>query len=291
MKKYFLIAILFSLTLGCGMFEDKDQAAKERDSLMKLLDNKDQTINDFMASLNEIQTNLDSVKMLEGMISTSTKTNVEMGQSQKDKVNDDVVAIYRIMMKNKQMMKALNRKMKKANVKIAELEKLIANMTKQIAAKDAQIEDLKNQLAKSVLDVNNLNQEIKQMSANLDSLHTKTKEKEKVIEQKTSELNTVYYVYGTKKELTNQKILAKEGGFVGIGGSQKLSETFNKDYFTKIDLTRTTAIPIFSKKAKVITNHPPASYYFSGKDKIDSLIIKAPKDFWSVSKYLVIVVE
>ncbi|HNV95212.1 MAG TPA: hypothetical protein PKG63_01960, partial [Bacteroidales bacterium] len=113
-----------------------------------------------------------------------------------------------------------------------------------------------------------------------------------VIAQKTEELNTAFYVIGSKKELMENKIITKEGGFVGIGKIEKLREDFNKDYFTKIDITSLNEISINASKAKIITSHPNGSYKIemNGK-KVDKITIIDKKTFWSVSKYLVIVIE
>ena len=109
--------------------------------------------------------------------------------------------------------------------------------------------------------------------------------------QKTEELNTAFYAFGTSKELVKQGVLTKEGGFIGIGKAAKLKDDFNKSYFTKVDITKVLSISILAKKAKLITSHPASSYKFVGEGKVDKLEITDSKEFWSVSKYLVIVVE
>jgi hypothetical protein len=71
----------------------------------------------------------------------------------------------------------------------------------------------------------------------------------------------------------------------------KLMENFNKDYFKVVDIRSLRSVPLFTKKAQLITSHPASSYFFAGKDRIDSLVIKNQSDFWSVSRYLVIMIE
>ena len=96
----------------------------------------------------------------------------------------------------------------------------------------------------------------------------------------------------TSKELIAQGVLTKEGGFIGIGKAEKLKEDFNKNYFTQIDITESMSIPLACKKAKLITTHPSGSYKFDGPEgKIEKLTITNSEEFWSVSKYLVVVVE
>ena len=97
-------------------------------------------------------------------------------------------------------------------------------------------------------------------------------------------LNTAWYVFGTKKELTAQNIV-KRGDLVK-------GTDFNKDYFTQIDLRVTKVIRLYSKSAKLLTNHPAGSYSLD-KDAQGQYTLRVldPQKFWSVSKYLVIVVK
>jgi hypothetical protein len=105
-------------------------------------------------------------------------------------------------------------------------------------------------------------------------------------------LNTAYYAFGTSKELIKNNVLTKEGGFIGMGKTAKMKEDFNKAYFTKVDASTTNEIVLGAKKAKLITTHPSGSYKIEGADgKAEKLVILNSDDFWSASKYLVIVVE
>ena len=106
------------------------------------------------------------------------------------------------------------------------------------------------------------------------------------------ELNTAYYCYGSAKELKEQGVISKKGGFIGIGKTAKLSDNFNKEYFTKVDVSIINHIDIISKKVKVVTNHPSESYKIEGENgSVEKLVILDSDAFWSASKYLVMVVE
>ena len=101
--------------------------------------------------------------------------------------------------------------------------------------------------------------------------------------EKDKQLNTAWYVFGTKKELKGQRIL--ENGRVMNGN-------FNKNYFTKIDIRNTTEIKLYSKSAKLMTAHPSSSYTLvRDANKQYTLRITNPQIFWSTSKYLVVLVK
>jgi uncharacterized protein YhaN len=289
--KIFLTFLIIPLMLfACGG-GDVDKLQAERDSLAQTSEAKDATINDFIKSFNQIESNLEMIKQKENIISVQAHGDVELDDAAKDKINDDILSIYELMNKNKNTISRLEKQLKRANINASELKKMIKNMEAELRAKDEQIESLKNELAKLNIDMESLNKEIAALNSNQDTLEKDIAVKEEVIEVQDQKLNTAYYVSGTKKELKDHKIITSEGGFIGIGRMQKLMENFNKDYFKTVDIRSLRSVPLFVKNAKLITSHPASSYYFAGKDKMDSLVITNSGDFWSVSKYLVIMVE
>jgi DNA repair exonuclease SbcCD ATPase subunit len=288
--KAFLLIIPL-LLLACGGGSDVEKLRAERDSLEQLAEAKDAVINDFMQSFNQIEANLELIKQKENIISMKASGSIELDEMEKDKINDDILSIYELMTKNKATIARLEKQLKQSNINATEFKKKIDRMEKELQAKDEQIETLKNSLAKLNIDIEELNKEIAVMSTNMDTLKKDVASKEDIIENQDQKLHTAYYVYGTKKELREHKIITSEGGFIGIGRMQKLMENFNKDYFKVVDTRSLRSVPLFAKKAELITSHPASSYFFAGKDKIDSLVIKNQNDFWSVSKYLVIMVD
>lgn len=86
------------------------------------------------------------------------------------------------------------------------------------------------------------------------------------------------------------KILSGSGLFKK--GSVLKDGDVNKDYFTQVDIRTTKEIKLYSKDADILTTHPTGSYTLEKDDK-DQLTLKItnPKEFWSVSKYLVIQVK
>ena len=154
---------------------------------------------------------------------------------------------------------------------------MIATLEAQLNEKDIQITDLKNK-------VEQLNIELTNLVVNYENLEQES-------QVKTEKLNLAYYVIGTGKELKQKGITEKEGGFVGLGKVTELKKDFNKEYFTKIDVSQTTVIPIGAKKIKILSTHPSSSYKLVGQKPVEKLEIINADDFWSVSKYLVIVIE
>jgi chromosome segregation ATPase len=285
MKNLFVLAIaLFVISCNAPQNEDLLKLIAEKDSILNEANMKDDAINEFLISLNEIEANLSEIKEKENIVTILSSQNAEMGGDISEKINEDIQLIYKMMLENKDALKSMKGKLKRANVKIAELENMIIRMTKQLEEKDAEIESLKTKLIA-------LNIEIDELKVEVDTLRGTIESKENTIIEKTDELNIAYYVFGTDKELRDNQVITKEGGFIGIGKIEKLMQDFNKDYFEKIDIRKTRQIKLYSKKARLITTHPSSSYKLYGTEKADSLVILNPQEFWKASKYLVIVVD
>jgi len=303
MKKLLLFMMIPALlmTVSCNNMKEENARLKAKnDSLLALGFQKDTTVMEFVRAFNEIQSNLDSIKMKENIISQNTKGGTEVQTSAREQITGDINAIYKMLQENREKVASLRAQLKKsesglkgANIKISELEAMIDNLNKSIVEKDAEIAELKDQLNKMNIKVQDLGNQVTTLNTNVDNLSAENKAKQQAIDEKTAALNTAYYVIGTSKELKDKKIIDKTGGFIGLGRTKTMAADFDKSLFTKADITVMTEIPINKKKASLLTNHPAGSYKFATTDKktVEKLVILNYADFWSRSKYLVIIVD
>lgn len=238
---------------------------------------KDSTINDMFGAFNRVSENLRMIREKQGMLKKGGQ-NVEDGKTMEQGIVDDLRSIDSLMTVNKKIIARMKKSSAATDARLSEFQKTITEMEKSISDKDAEIGSIKEQLAST--------------NASLASMIEMYQDKEQQANMQQSEMNTAYYCVGTQKELTDNNVLTKEGGVIGIGSVKKLNTTsLNKDYFKQIDITHVTVIPVDAKKAKVITSHPAGSYELVGKDHVDNLTIKDTAAFWSLSKYLVIEAE
>ncbi|MEI6680582.1 MAG: hypothetical protein WCL21_18380 [Mariniphaga sp.] len=291
MKKV-LFALVFPvlmLATGCNQKNAEIAMLKAKnDSLVSINSVKDSTVIDFVNAFNDIQSNLDSIKMKEKIISKAVDGSSEVKARSKDQINSDINLIYKLQQDNRAMVNSLRSKLNKSGVHSVQLEKMVENLNKQIEEKDAQIAQLKIDLAKVNVQVTDLTTKVGDLNANVDNLSTQNKQRQQVIDDRTAELNTAYYVIGTTYYLKEKKIITKAGGFIGLGRSKDLAPEMDKSYFTRVDITHFNVLPIMKDKATVLSSHPKSSYRMTGKNASDSLIIINPKVFWSLSKVLVV---
>jgi hypothetical protein len=112
----------------------------------------------------------------------------------------------------------------------------------------------------------------------------------------TAYKNRVYYAIGTKDDLIRDGVVTKEGSkFLFFGGTRlEPARKPNLDAFTMIDKTQTLSIPLprTDKRYKIVSRQSPE--FLSGdvneKGEVRGVVeIVSPEEFWSASKYLILV--
>ena len=195
MKKLLLVLVLPVMMLAAGCNQKNVEIAMlkaKNDSLVSIGSVKDSTVIDFVNAFNDIQSNLDSIKMKEKIISKAVSGSSEIKARSKDQINSDINMIYKLQQDNRAMVASLRSKLKKSGVHAVQLEQMVENLNKEIEAKDVQIAQLKDDLAKVNVQVTDLNTKVVDLNANVDNLSTQNKQKQQVIEDRTAELNTAY---------------------------------------------------------------------------------------------------
>jgi hypothetical protein len=277
------LAVAAMLT-GCENYKEQaDALTRQRDSLVAITNASNQTIDEFISSFNDVETNLNTITQKQNTIAMSAERNPEMAKNTKDRINAEIEAINQLMSENKSHIAELEKKVKRANGKAGKLEKMVATLKQQLVSKEEELVALNQQLG-------NLNVELATIRTRYDSLGTENQNRVVFIADQTTKLHTAYYTVGKYKKLRDQQVIAKEGGVLGLGSKPKMVPAIKNDAFTKIDYTQTASIPINSKDAKLVTTHPSDSYRLEHNDKmVSDLVITDAEKFWSASKYLVVV--
>ena len=102
MKKLLLLMLIpaMLMTVSCNKMKEENARLKAKnDSLLALGFQKDTTVMEFVRAFNEIQSNLDSIKMKENIISQNTKGGTEVQTSAREQITGDINAIYQMLAK------------------------------------------------------------------------------------------------------------------------------------------------------------------------------------------------
>ena len=284
MKKI-LIFVACALALGaCDMIkgEQQDAVQQERDSLQRIINEKDMELDDILSTFNEVQEGIRRINEAEGRV-TIAETGPESA-STKEVIHDNMEFIKDALQQNRDMIAQLQQKLNNSSIKNTKMQKTIENLQAQIEVQASRIQELEASLAEKDALIESQGEAIAGLSNDVASLTEENKAKTEKVQQQDKELNSAWFVFGTKNELKEQKILDK--------GDVLKSGDFNKSYFTKIDIRYDKEIKFYSKSAQLLSSHPSGTYQLT-KDKQGQyeLHITDPQKFWSVSKYLVVLVK
>lgn len=291
MKKLnlWLAALLMMGLAACDSQREKQAALADiltsEDSLQQIITQKENELNDIIGTLNEIQAGFRQINEAEGRV------NVERAEgptANKQEILENMQFIQSTMAFNRDLIANLRQQLKNVSTSNSRLKKTLEetvnSLTAELDKKTAELQTLREELARKDIRIAEQQEEISTLHENVNSLTADNAGKTQTLAAQEEQLNTAYYVFGTKKELREQNILKR--------GDVLRSGDFNTDYFTRIDIRVTKTIKLYSKSAKLLTSHPEGSYSLD-KDAQGqyTLRITDVKKFWSVSKYLVITVK
>ena len=304
MKKLLLIAVCGVLALAsCN--QDKKSALNpdeiKSDSLRNIISARDNEINDLMGTLNDIQQGFAAINEAENRVSIAKDGERD---NKAEQVKENIQFIAQRMQENRELIKKLQQQLRETGFKGDAMKETLGKLTTQLRIKESELKQLRAELESKNIHIKELDETISGLNTDVVNLKTDkeklttekenlTKEKENLqtenvqktetINTQDKQLNTGWYVFGTKSELKAQRIL--ENGKV-------LQGAFNKGYFTKIDIRVSKEIKLYSKSAHLLTAHPGNSYTLSTDTNGQYVLrITDPQTFWSTSKYLVIQVR
>lgn len=281
MKRILFVAAMASALVACNEGANNGASISERDSLMRVIDQKDTEINELMGTFSEIQQGFDLINAAEGRVNM-LKSGAEKNSTAAN-IRENMEFIQQTMEENQRKIDELQEKLKKSSINSAKLKEAISNLTQQFEAKNAQIEALRAQLEEKDGQIRALGQTVSTLKDENEQVRLQKKQTEEIARNQDAQLNAAWYVIGTTKELKKQGVLNK---------GEVLQGTYDKSYFTQIDIRKTTVILLDSKSASLLTTHPSGSYTLLKDSKGEyTLRITDPTRFWSISKYLVIKVK
>lgn len=280
-KLLFFAAGLLALT-ACNQKNGEAErlAALQRDSLNRIIEQKDNEINDMMLTLNDIE---DGFRLINEAENRVTVAKDGEGSTSSERIRENMRFITQTMQQNRELINKLKNQLRQTSVKSDQLRRTLDNLMLQMEQKESTLKQLQAELASKDEQIGELSTQVSNLTENVTALTEETNQKSQTISTQDKELHTAWFVFGTKSELKEQRII--EDGEV-------LRSNFNRSYFTKIDIRVDKEIRLYSRYAKLLTDHPSNSYTLErDASKQYILRITSPTLFWSTSKYLVVLVK
>lgn len=287
MKKLLFLSVCVALLASCGNAGKNEALKAENDSLTATLASRDAELEEIMAIFNDVQEGFRLINEAENRV--DLQSGSLEGATPAQKIKEDIRFISEKLQSNREQIAKLEEQLKNSKHNSAQFKKAIANLNAELQAKAEQIETLQTELASKNIRIAELDDAVAGLTQNVADLIAENKVKSATVTSQDKALNTAWFVFGTKSELKEQKII--ESKF--LQKTKVLSDAeFNKDYFTKIDIRTDKEIKLYSKDANLLTTHPAGSYVLEkNAEGLLTLKITHPAQFWSVSRYLVILVK
>ena len=282
MKKLLIFGVCMLAIASCNQGPSKAElaAAQSIDSLKQIVNQKDNEINDMMSTFQEIEDGFRQISEAENRVAVAQQGE---GASSKQRIRENIQFIQSTMKQNKELINKLKQQLRESSVKSDALRKLLDTMTQQMEEKEQQLQSWRGQLDEKEIQIMDLDEKVANLNSDVQELTTETNQRAETILQQDKQLHTAWFVFGTKNELKEQQILVD---------GKVLQSSFNKEYFTKIDIRVDKEIKLYSTSAKLLTSHPASSYTLQrDANKQFVLRITDPQTFWSTSKYLVVLVK
>jgi len=287
MKKTLLALGLIAATasfVGCNQ-KELEQSKVTIDSLYGVINAKDGEIDGLFSMLNEIEDNLSAINSKYSNVQQLRRNSTEVSYDRKKEISEQMSSIESMMAANKEKIAQLNSRIGSLGKKNTDLQAYITRLEERSAEQEKQISELLTELENNKVVIKGLNKNVTELTAS-------NQEKDEYIAQQLAAANRAWFVVGSYNELKEAGVVAKTGGFIGIGRKQGTVADMNTNAFTEIDRTKVTTINIGRKKPQLVTQHPENSYELVADEEDNAITaylrILDPTQFWKYTDYLVI---
>ena len=253
-----IVAVLAILTIVFAVLwinangKSKD-IMKSNEELKKLYETSTSTIN-------EIQSSLESLEQdLSGQLFTQKEIPGTSPEERRTKIISSIANMRDQIEADKKKIATLEKQLATSKSQLKGVQEIVNKLKASISEKEQIMDELQERLG--ILN-ETLETERRTSAEEIQKREMTITEKEQQITQQSIEANTIYYVYGTRKELMSKGIMDRKGGLLGIGKVSTVRQNIPIEQFTSMNLLETQQIsfPATKKGYSILTNHPATSY-------------------------------
>ena len=253
-----IVAILAILTIIFAVLwinaNDKSKdIMKNNEELKKLYETSTSTIN-------EIQSSLESLEQdLSGQLFTQKEIPGTSPEERRTKIISSIANMRDQIEADKKKIATLEKQLATSKSQLKGVQEIVNKLKASISEKEQIMDELQQRLG--ILN-ETLETERRTSAEEIQKREMTITEKEQQITQQSIEANTIYYVYGTRKELMSKGIMDRKGGLLGIGKVSTIKQNIPVEQFTTINLLENQQLtfPATKKGYSILTNHPATSY-------------------------------
>lgn len=245
---------------------------------------KDSMVTESITYFNEIERNLSSIELKEKEIEFEFGDIEGQGKDDKEIILKKIAHINELRLENEKKIRLLENKLDKIDIAKNQFKVLLRRLQNDIKKRDKEIAQLQKKLMQK-------DREYGKLFADYQYQLKINKTQGEKFEEVKEDLNTVYYVSGTEKELKSSNIITTVKRKISAK-RVALNTNVDESHFNVSDMADFKEITVQAKKITLITDHPESSYQIieEGKRTIKIKIVDAAL-FWKVSRYLVVMTE
>ena len=238
------------------------------------------------ATLNDIQSSLDSLdKDLLGSISPNDELP-GTAQDRRTKLLGNIATMRNQIETDKKKISSLEAQLAASKGQLKGVQAMIDKLKSSVADKEAILAQLQTKL-------NTMSETLeseRRLSADEIALRERTiASKEGRITEQEQAINTMFYIFGTRKELMNKGIIDRKGGLLGIGKVSTVNAKYDTSKFTMFNLLDTQSITFDATKNgyNILSDQPASSFEVKRNGGKYELTVTDPQSFRR-HKYVVI---
>lgn len=290
MKKILILSVLAIFAISLTSCVERSKKYKALQAQNDSLTVKTADFEEVFATLNEVEDGLKSIREAENILVLQSQTGgAEVQANSRERLKSDVAAIGDAI---KNYKKQIDKLKNDGRIQSSQFKKRLAALTQELDAKSKLVDDLSRQLSEKDNQIKvksqqivTLDETVTTLRNNVSNLNQETTVQKETISSQDTQINTGYYIVGTKSELIAANVMSKGGLF----RSAKISYQAEQSAFVKIDIREVKEITLNAKKAKVLSVHPTGTYSLEvDQNGMQILKVSNPKAFWEQTKYLVI---
>ncbi|MDY0151049.1 MAG: hypothetical protein RBS43_02110 [Candidatus Cloacimonas sp.] len=280
-----ILAILAILTILFGVLwmgsNGKTKALEKTNLELKDLYEKS------TATIGEIQSSLESLDQdLSGQLFTQKELPGTTPEERKAKIVSSIVNMRDQIEADKKKISALEKQLSQSKTQLKGVQDIVNKLKSSIGDKEKIMDELQKRLG---IMNETLEAERRTSMEEIQKREQTIGEKQQQLTQQGIDANTIYYIFGTRKELMDKGIIDRKGGLLGIGKVTTVTHTLQTDKFTQMNLLDSQQItfPATKKGFSILSNHVATTYKVEKEENSNVLTVTDTANFRK-QKFLVI---
>jgi len=279
-------ALLMGVTTGCNK-DELENLRQENQQLSQTLEEKNATIDELKQQNSRInQTVKQMVDNREGADSAA------IAQISGNQLKNRLSRLNEMVRTSDKKAEALRNELRGAQAQAINYKKQVSELEEEIKSHEDSIRQINKELMKKMQHLEQMSNKMEEKDATIANLKKENEDYLELLRKKNHMLNTGYVAVGDEKDLEEDGVIMKKGGFLGfLGQTAVMNPDFDQKDFREFDKTNELEITIeaMKKKVEVVTPQPENAYTLEkGEGEQTILKITDPDQFWMATEYLVV---